>query len=426
MRPQFFIFTGVMIVLSGYAAHVAGAQDEAPNEDNPVLTRPGLLDGPGSAKEALREHGIELDIRWTQFYQGLVSGNDSKRWEYGGRADIGLNFDGEKIGLWPGFSIALHQQLMYGDDLLGRGGSSFPVNTGLAFPRVGGRDAETILSFTQQFDERISLSLGKFYMPDLAGLTPLVGGGGLDTFMNLGLAAPASGVIPAYILGGALNIQTESATFNLLVFDPRNAQDSRVLGNLFDTGVNLSPAVSIPVEIAGRDGLQHLRWVYSTQKGIDLRDIPELDLPPELRGVVREQKRHWYVAYSFQQFLWQDPVDPDRGWGIFGEYAISDGNPNPLAGHYFFGLAGNSFIPGRRDSDDQWGVAYFNYQLSDVLRDAVRPLGEYYGSEEGIETFYNFAVTPWFRITGDLQFINPFPADVGQSVIAGIRVQVRF
>jgi hypothetical protein len=41
-------------------------------------------------------------------------------------------------------------------------------------------------------------------MLDAAAKTPLIGGGGINTFQHIGFAAPVSGVTQPYIVGGLL------------------------------------------------------------------------------------------------------------------------------------------------------------------------------------------------------------------------------
>jgi len=62
---------------------------------------------------------------------------------------------------------------------------------------------------------------------------------------------------------------------------------------------------------------------------------------------------------------------------------------------------------------DRWGIAYFTYRISgDLSRSAQRDLGTGFERESGLGIFYNFTVTPWFRVSADLQPIDPFPKDM--------------
>jgi hypothetical protein len=73
-----------------------------------------------------------------------------------------------------------------------------------------------------------------------------------------------------------------------------------------------------------------LRGTYSTLEGVDLANIPQLNLPPGDQ-IISTKQGYWHLAYSFQQYLWQSMDDPKQGWGLFGRYTMSDGNPNPTS-----------------------------------------------------------------------------------------------
>ena len=124
-----------------------------------------------------------------------------------------------------------------------------------------------------------------------------------------------------------------------------------------------------------------------------------------------------------QQYLFQSGSNPALGWGVFGEIGFSDGNPNPLDWAGYIGIGGSSFIPGREN--DRFGIAYFYYGISDELEDGLELVTDL-DDESGVEMFYNLAATPWFRITGDLQFIDPGRGAFGDDVFAGVSTSVRF
>ncbi len=395
--------------------------------ENPLYMHPALFDGPGTLRQRWREAGVDVQASWAQFFQVSPSGPGDRSWESGGKGDFVVNINGEKIGLWHGFFINIHQEVVAGTDLNVLGDGSFiPVNTALAFPRLGGYDYDTSIVFTQVFNPTFALSFGKFNMLDAAAKTPLIGGGGIDTFMNLGLAAPVSGVTPPYIVGASLGINTEPVSFNVFVYDPRNAQDWDVVTSPFSEGVTVSVSSTLKTEIGGLPGYYSLRGVVSSDEGTDLSNVPQLLLPPDAMSAASTASDPWYASFSFQQFLWQSAEDPAKGWGIFGQVGISDGNPTPVQSSWFIGLGGNSMIPGR--IDDKWGIAYFRYDLSDDLLAALAapPYNLNLGPEEGIEAYYNIAVTPWFRVTGDLQWIDSFEGNGEDAWFAGIRSQVKF
>jgi porin len=414
--------TGVLAI-SPVAALAQDGEVAALQRD--LFSRPALMDGAGTPKEALRARGIVVDGSVTQFYQGLVSGNGNKEWQYGGKGDVIATFDGAQLGLWRGLYVNVHQEWVWGEDVNNQAdGSLLPVNAATGFPRLGGYDRDTSLVITQIFNEQFSISAGKFNMLDAAAKTPLIGGGGLDTFTHVGLAAPVSGVTPPYIVGTSLTFKTEPAIFNVLIYDPRSAQDWGVVSNPFAEGTTTSVSVTIPVKLFGLTGYQGLRGVHSSQEGFDLATIPQLFLPPDSDSVLDQTLNYWYFAYSFQQYLYQNPANPQEAWGVFGQVAFSDANPNPIRSSWYAGVGGNSFLPGR--SSDRWGIAYFRYNLSDDLLSGLSALGINIRDEHGAEAYYNLAVTPWFRLTANVEYIVPFRPDREDAVFTGLRSQMKF
>ena len=125
-----------------------------------------------------------------------------------------------------------------------------------------------------------------------------------------------------------------------------------------------------------------------------------------------------------QQYLYQDPANPAVGWGLFADAAVSDGNPNPFKWRFLGGLAGNSPIAGREE--DRWGIGYFYYGISDDLIDSLTVVGIDVADEQGVEAFYNYVITPWLRLTGDVQWIDTGRADLDDAVLAAVRLQSRF
>lgn len=381
-----------------------------------------IFDVPDGPKQGLMDAGIDLSVSYTAFYQGLVGGEGDKDWEFGGKTDVIGLFNGEKLGLWQGFYVNAHAEFVNGDNVLNVGdGSILPVNTALALPTLGGQDDDLSLFVTQVFSPSVSLSAGKFNMLDAAAKTPLIGGGGLTTFFNTALAAPVSGVTPPYILGGILSYKTEPAIYTLMVYDPRNAQNEDVIRHPFENGVTTSLSVTIPVEISGRRGYQNFRGVYSTLDGTDFRDIPDLILPggdAELGSV----DGYWFASYSFQQYLFQDPDSPEQGWGLFGQFAISDGNPNPFGWSGLIGLGGTSLFEER--PNDRFGIAYFYQGFSEDLKQSLDELNVALKDESGIEAYYNVAVTPWLNVTADGQVIWPGDGDE-TAFFLGLRAQLK-
>ena len=80
-------------------------------------------------------------------------------------------------------------------------------------------------------------------------------------------------------------------------------------------------------------------------------------------------------------------------------------------------------MPGR--PNDVFGIGYYYYDFSEDLGSAVQPLLDF-DYEQGMEIFYNFALTPWFRVTADLQWIDPATGGNDHAWIGGLRANIKF
>jgi len=372
-------------------------------------TKPGWIESDnltgdwGGGRSWLGEHGIILKPRLTQFYQDLAKGDGSHGFEYGGKADLLFNADLGKLGLWKGFSFTVHAEYNFGNGLNGSGGTVVPVNTALYFPGMDSSDAFDLSSFylQQQFGKSVTLVIGKINMIDFASTKPFMGGAGINAFWNCTFAAPPSGTVPPYLFGALLVLQTKSAKFGLWVYDPLSVVNKSGLKEPFTEGITFRGNVDIPVTIAGLQGHQGFVALYSTQKGTDLEG--DLILPPLAPGTSGVKNFRYYFNYSFDQYLFQSPANPQEGVGLFGQIGISDGNPNPLRWSALAGISGKGLIPGR--SRDNWGVGYYYDGFSKFYEGSIESI-EPIRDEQGLEIFYKFSLTPWLGLGTDLQIIR--------------------
>jgi porin len=136
----------------------------------------------------------------------------------------------------------------------------------------------------------------------------------------------------------------------------------------------------------------------------------------------------WAIYYNFDQYLWNPTissdkggpeVDPTRGVGLFGRLGFADESTSAIAQFYSFGIGGRGLGSGR--PHDRWGVGWYYMKTSRDL-----PGFLHLGDEQGGEAFYNFAVTPAFMITADLQVTDSAKEGIGTAVIGGLRATMRF
>jgi porin len=365
--------------------------------------------------------GIAIRLGDTNFYQELAAGTGEHSAHFGGKLDALVSVDLGLLGAWRGLSLTAHGEYNYGQSANDAGGTLLPVNTALAFPGKDGQSGDlSSLFLTQRFGTIGSLSIGKINMLDQAANTPLRGGGGIDTFQNIGIAAPITGLVPPYIFGALGVIRTKAVILTVIAFDPESAVRAPP-NQLFENGVNGLVAVTVPVSPFGLTGYQGVKIVGSNRRATDLRDVPQLILPQDTPPVLRGKRVPWFASYSFQQYLVRDKTDPRRGWGIFGEVGVSDGNPTPISRSGYVGVGGSSLFPGR--ALDRFGIGYFRYSLSDELRNVLGPLGKV-KEETGFEAFYNAQVFTWLNVSGDLQVIGPALPGLGTAIFLGVRTRI--
>lgn len=419
MKKRFHLFA---LLFASYGALQAGPPDKNPEPTPSLAADPftSKLTGDwGGFRRSLAEQGLSLDLEHTQFYQGLLSGDGYDDWDLGGRVDAFFNIDTGKFGLWQGGGLRTHSEYRYGD-LRGRqGGALWPVNTGTVLP-LGAADqiVASSIYLTQSIGKNINFMLGKINAVDLLASDPFFGGWGIHRFQNIALVAPPSGVVPPTIMGAIASIKTSPITWTLMAFDPSDRTNDYWPDDLFSDGVNLSLGATHVGKLAGRTTIYNLTGTYSTQDGANLG---ELLLPADLK--TGDKNRSYSVSFQFSHYFKQHSSQPGDGWGFFIKGALADGNPNPIQRSVIGGIGGKGLFPSRRE--DTFGIGYFFYHFSDALQDSVNAFANL-DNEQGLEAFYNVAVTPWFRIGGDLQVIDPAFGSNQIAVVGGLRANISF
>ena len=92
----------------------------------------------GNWDSDLHDHGLDVDLRLSQYYQNVASGGVNENGEYGGTMDYRVTADANKVfGLWKGLSVDMHARTRFGDDVLGDAGGMTLPNTGMLMPLPG-------------------------------------------------------------------------------------------------------------------------------------------------------------------------------------------------------------------------------------------------------------------------------------------------
>jgi porin len=87
-------------------------------------------------------------------------------------------------------------------------------------------------------------------------------------------------------------------------------------------------------------------------------------------------------------------------------------------------LQGSGLIRGRQA--DTMGVGYFYAGLSSDFKQLVGTLTPVDLQDvQGVELYYNAAITPWFNLTADLQVVENQNAADDTALIFGLRAKIK-
>ena len=395
----------------------------------------------GGLRSMMANRGVQLDADTVHTFQNVISGGVDRTGRYVGTAEIVLKLDSNKMGLWPGGFLLARGEASFGTGVNLATGALMPVNTEPVM-QLPARD-EMILShvvFTQFLSERFAVAAGKL---DTTGgdANEFAHGRGDDKFMNLAfsLNPVALRTTPYAALGtGMIFLPNKDLQLSFSVIDTEGMTTRTGFDTLFRDGTTLAPELRWTIRPFGLTGHQNFGVLWSNADFNSLNQDPRTLISNAILGTpLREESGSWAFMYNFDQYLYQEKSDPSQGFGIFGRFGISDGKANPIAQFYSFGFGGKGLIPTR--DQDRFGIGYYYLKISGDLRDVFPPLLRSrvgLDHEQGVELFYNFSVTPWLRVTPDLQFVDaarnkapligPNRKAIDTAVVAGLRVKIDF
>jgi porin len=393
-----------------------------------LLERPNLTGNWFGSRTALREHGFNWDISSTNFYSGVASGGLKDTFQYRGRDDYLLNVDGEKAGLWKGLFIDLHAESVYGTSINRFTGTLLPVSLPQSLPISNGSiTALTGVKFTQALSENFVLFAGKINTLD--GVSqPFAGDARGETgFQNTALVFNPVFIrtIPYSTFGAGFAVldTNQVPVFSGMVLDTKNTPTVSGFDTFFDNGMTAFVSANLPTKFLDLPGHQGLSGTYSTGTYFNLQPTPFIDPVEGFTLQNPTKKGSWSVAYAFDQALYVSPNDPKLSWGVFGNVGWADSNPSPFNWSVNIGLGGASPLPGRKQ--DRFGVGYFHVGVSDSVKQ-LAPVLLPIRDEQGVELFYNIAVTPWCHVTPDLQVVNPGRERADTLLFLGLRAKIDF
>jgi porin len=448
------------------AAGVACAQPVAvpPTWGGDFWDRPRLTGSWWGLRDELGKKGVVLDVDALLTPQGVLSGGKDTGWEFWGNADYTLNVDTGKLGLWPGGFLKVYGDTGFGDSVLRSSGAIVPVNTMALVPKPNEPTSALLhATFTQFLSPKLGLFAGKIFTLD--GFKGEFAGDIRNQFLNLGMSLPLTlAEVPfSGYGGGVVVLPREGVILSAMALDASGTTTNNDISEAFHDGAMVIGEAKVTIKPFGLVGHQTAGFTWSDKTHLSLDQDPAnlakmllverfphlADPGPILARILQRffpgltavqppnrENSTWSVFYGFDQYFWHPGGDQKRGIGMFFNFGVSDGNPNPIKYSYAVGVGGNGAVPGR--PLDNFGIAWARTQFSDkfvpFLRDRLH-LG--LDKEDAVEMFYNFWITPAVSMTLDLQIIDPALKkqlnsagnrleDTNTAVVAGIRLYARF
>jgi hypothetical protein len=405
-----------------------------------------LLGDPNCKRSELAERGVFVDMYSTTAFQNVMSGGLKTGNSYFQNTQLTVNLDTERAGLWPGGLFHFTVQSRYGSspDNSFTAGAFAPEYTGLELPGpLFWQDTLPSEYFlTQAVSKEFIFILGKINGLFIADQT-LFGDRFRYSFSN-------SNFMKNPIYNNFFNTTTLAAiavweptpwvTIAGGVHDPYT-EPNTFAANAFHNGeVNLYGQPIFTYKAGGLPGQIVLAFNWSNEPKLDLESPFEQLSPAEIPQAVNAllgnvspdglpanfRKDAFFALSNFSQYLFvkeEDPSETDeklrtgqplRGIGVFGRF----GQAGPAALNMVnsaasVALLGRGLLDSRQY--DSFGMGFYYNGISRDLKNSITQLtgGTTVKNENGIEIFYDFAITPAINFNFGYQHIwNPLTPSV--------------
>jgi porin len=405
-------------------ARVCASAVTAPNVGGCCWERTKLTGDWGGCRNCQAEQGITYDFDATMFYFGVASGGLEQDFAFGGHNDYLINIDAGKLGVQDGLFLKLRAEHRYGEDINRDTGALLPATLLTELPVADSEELYlTNVWFTQMFSEEFGVFFGKLDTLD-GDANAFASGRGKTQFSNVAFVFNPITIrtIPYSTLGAGFFILHEGVP--LFTYTILNATDTtRTSGfdELFADGVAMSAELRLPVKVAGLPGHQLFGGTWNSRDFAALGQDPRIILPDV---PIAEQSGSWSLYWNCDQYLYVDPCNQARGWGVFGRAGIGDDETNPLEWFLSAGIGGSGLFRGRER--DTFGAGWYYAGTSNEIGPIIQIVFGPTGDGQGVEVFYNAEVTPWLHLTPDVQVIMPAREDVDTALVLGIRARIEF
>src|SRR5262245_38380870 len=409
--------------------------------------RTQLIGDPNCKRTDLTRRGVFIDLYSTGAYERVTSGGLKTGNSYFQNSQLSINLDTGRAGLWPGGLFHFTVQSRYGSspDNSFTAGSFAPEYAGLELPGpLFWQDTLPSAYFLMQaVSKKFNVILGKINGLFIADQT-LFGDRFRYYFANFNFNQnPIYGQFFNTTTLSAIGLWTPTPWLTVAagVHDPHTLPNT-LAANAFENGdVNLYSEAIFAYTAGKLPGQIVPAFNWSNAPKIDL-ESPFGPLSPaqvpQAVGVllgsdstaglpINFRKDGFFTISNFSQYLSakDDPSEIEeklkngqflRGVGVFGRL----GYAGPAASNTVNRDASVALLAtGLSDNRqyDSFGIGFYYNGISGKFRNSIRQLtNTTVKSENGIEIFYNFAITPAISVNASYQHIwNPLTASVTVS-----------
>jgi porin len=438
-----WIVPALMAVCFGSASEAGEIESEpavaATGSAGDFWNRPQLTGDWGGLRPDLSKHGIDIDLRLSQYYQGVASGGVNQTAEYGGTMDYRVNLDADKLFGAKGLSFNMHARTRYGYDINADAGALVLPNGGMMMPSPGGYHGTDITGLT-----------ATYMFPAYAGRTAVLTGGMLDVidlvtgffpnvgygqegFMNVNSLAsnmPWFGAVQGLSLVGGMGVTVhpkyhvpESGFVIAGTTNVSTRIDSDMFSDSFDDGTLYAVFHRFFWDMDDKMGyfMVYVSGSTKDQASNDPNDI--VNIPGQ--GLVNtETEKPWDIALYLYQDFWQHKSDPNRKANFMIGATVGPDNPQFAQ----WNLMANVEWLGSLDCrpHDRMGVSGWWNGLSDNFTDLTSAGGVDLRNPWGFEMYYNYELNPWAHLSGNLQLVQNQNQGDDFAIIPGVRMVIDF
>lgn len=422
----------VGVAMLALAAAGAGAAPVRAQSLQSWLTQPTMTGDWGGVRTSLAKEGVQIHGAFTAQYGADVAGGKSTGADYAQQVTLGTDIDLQKLVGWQGASFHF-----YINSRAGRNLSSDHVGSRLEQMGVFGAGENLRLlqlDYEQQYlNGRLNTLVGYYPMGNEFGATPL-----LCAFLSNGFCAHDQS-LPADS-GGWLDAPTAQWGGRIKGFLTKDLyvetgayESNPTLNSGNNHGFQLSfhgaTGAIVPVELGLTThlGPQNLVGHWKIGGYYDTTQAPNIEFSHEI-----ENGRYGgYVLVD--QMVYQ--MAPNRGVILFGQATVGDERTSLIQSYFAGGVLVQGPFAAR--PHDVLGLGFVKANISPgklfsqyaalaakhVTNFTLEP------AQEDVELSYNVQLTPWLKVTPDVQYvINPgafaFKHYQGAWVVGGQAVLV--